>query len=218
MMWLQHVWVKGHLGSLTFWFIYQILQYYYTRWSWSRWDLVYCLFWGKKYTLGPRFWNVPVLVNTGTFLVYQYCLPENVIFTFFRTCWCYSEAYNTGMQKRSSIVQYSCTNIWDFKYIFSIFCFVFLFLFCFVFSHFVLFCFFLDLSKLVNWGRFVLFCLFVFVFLFVCVFVCLFPPHYNVINPRGFYFLTWGCKPYQSHDLNSLTRLDPSRLMGYVAT
>ena len=23
-------------------------------------------------------------------------LPENVIFTFFRTCWCYSEAYNTG--------------------------------------------------------------------------------------------------------------------------
>ena len=26
-------------------------------------------------------------------------LPENVIFTFFRTCWCYSEAYNTGTQK-----------------------------------------------------------------------------------------------------------------------
>ena len=23
-------------------------------------------------------------------------LPENVIFTFFRTCRCYSEAYNTG--------------------------------------------------------------------------------------------------------------------------
>ena len=23
-------------------------------------------------------------------------LPENVIFMFFRTCWCYSEAYNTG--------------------------------------------------------------------------------------------------------------------------
>ena len=32
----------------------------------------YCL--GKKYTSGPRYWNVPVLVNTGTFLVYQYCL------------------------------------------------------------------------------------------------------------------------------------------------
>ena len=25
-------------------------------------------------TSGPRYWNVPVLVNTGTFLVYQYCL------------------------------------------------------------------------------------------------------------------------------------------------
>ena len=28
----------------------------------------------KKYTSGPRYWNVPVLVNTGTFLVFQYCL------------------------------------------------------------------------------------------------------------------------------------------------
>ena len=46
-------------------------------------------------------------------------LPENVIFTFFRTCWCYSEAYNTGTQKWSSIVQYSCTSIWDVKYTFS---------------------------------------------------------------------------------------------------
>ena len=27
----------------------------------------------KKYTSGPRYWNVPVLVNTGTFLVYQNC-------------------------------------------------------------------------------------------------------------------------------------------------
>ena len=46
-------------------------------------------------------------------------LPENMIFTFFRTCWCYSEAYNTGTQKWSSIVQYSCTSIWDLKYTFS---------------------------------------------------------------------------------------------------
>ena len=46
-------------------------------------------------------------------------LPENVIFTFFGTCWCYSEAYNTGMQKWSSIVQDSCTSISDFKYTFS---------------------------------------------------------------------------------------------------
>ena len=26
-------------------------------------------------------------------------LTKNVIFTFFRTCWCYSEAYNTRTQK-----------------------------------------------------------------------------------------------------------------------
>ena len=63
---------------------------------------------------------------------YQYCgywnisgvpvLPENVILTFFRTCWCYSEAYNTGTQKWSRIVQYSCTSIWDLKYTFSKVC------------------------------------------------------------------------------------------------
>ena len=46
-------------------------------------------------------------------------LPENVILTFLRTCLCYSEAYNTGTQKGSSIVQYSCTSIWDLKYTFS---------------------------------------------------------------------------------------------------
>ena len=46
-------------------------------------------------------------------------LPENVIFMYFRTCWCYSEAYNTGTQKWSGIVQYSCTSIWDLKYTFS---------------------------------------------------------------------------------------------------
>ena len=49
-------------------------------------------------------------------------LPENVIFTFFRMCWCYSEAYSTGTQKWSSIVQYSCTSIWDLKYTFSPYC------------------------------------------------------------------------------------------------
>ena len=47
-------------------------------------------------------------------------LPENVIFMFFRTCSCYSEVYNTGTQKWSSIVQYSCTSIWDLKYTFSV--------------------------------------------------------------------------------------------------
>ena len=28
----------------------------------------------KMYTSGSRYWNVPVLVNTGTFVVYQYYL------------------------------------------------------------------------------------------------------------------------------------------------
>ena len=32
-------------------------------------------------------------------------LPENVTFTFFRMCWCYSEAYNPETQKWSSIVK-----------------------------------------------------------------------------------------------------------------
>ena len=34
----------------------------------------------------------------------------------------YSEAYNTGTQKWSSIVQYSYTSIWDLKYTFSLHC------------------------------------------------------------------------------------------------
>ena len=56
-----------------------------------------------------EYWNIfGVLVLSG-----------NEIFMFFRTYWCYSEAYNTGMQKWSSIVQYSCTSIWDLKYTFS---------------------------------------------------------------------------------------------------
>ena len=76
-------------------------------------------------------------------------LPENVIFTFFRTCWCYSEAYNTGTQKGSSIVQYSCTSIWNLKYLVYFFlCFLFvLFLcFCFVFVFFFTYYFYYYLS------------------------------------------------------------------------
>ena len=38
-------------------------------------------------------------------------LFENVKFTFFRKCWCYPEAHNTGIQKWSSFVQYSCISI-----------------------------------------------------------------------------------------------------------
>ena len=48
-------------------------------------------------------------------------VPENVIFTFFRMCWCYSEAYNVLEHKIwYSIVQYLCTSIWDLKYTFSL--------------------------------------------------------------------------------------------------
>ena len=46
-------------------------------------------------------------------------LPENVIFTFLKTCLLHPEANNTGTPKWSSIVQYSCTSIWDLKYTFS---------------------------------------------------------------------------------------------------
>ena len=64
--------------------------------------------------------------DTGTFqywwiLEHFWCnsMLETMIFTFFRTCWRYAQTYNTGMQKWSSIVQYSCTSIWDLKYTFS---------------------------------------------------------------------------------------------------
>ena len=41
------------------------MQIWIHLWQFRKW---------KKYTSGPRYWNVPVLVNTGTFLVFQYCL------------------------------------------------------------------------------------------------------------------------------------------------
>ena len=46
-------------------------------------------------------------------------LPGNVIFTFFRTYRWHPEANNTGTPKWSSIVQYSCTSIWDLEFTFS---------------------------------------------------------------------------------------------------
>ena len=95
-----------------------------------------------------------------------------MIVTFFRTCWCYSEAYNTGTQKWSSIFQYSCTSIWDLKYTFSFFFSVFFFFFFF----FVLFCFVLFCFLFVCLFFFCFCCLFCFVlFLFLFCFVfCLF--------------------------------------------
>ena len=52
-----------------------LILFKYTK---TIWFVLRCLsasnrFW-KKYTSDPKYWNVPVLVNTGTFFVYQYCL------------------------------------------------------------------------------------------------------------------------------------------------
>ena len=55
-----------------------------------------------------KYWNISCLP----------VLPENVIFTFFKTYWWHPEADNTGMPKWSSIVEYSRTSIWDLKYTF----------------------------------------------------------------------------------------------------
>ena len=56
-----------------------------------------------------KYWNILcVPVSSG-----------NVIFTSFRTCWWHPEENNTGTPKWSSIVQYSCTSIWEMKYTFS---------------------------------------------------------------------------------------------------
>ena len=58
-----------------------------------------------------KYWNISAVP----------VLPENVIFTFFRTCWWHPETNNTGMPKWSSIAQYLCTSIWDLKFTFSFF-------------------------------------------------------------------------------------------------
>ena len=54
-------------------------------------------------------------------------LPGNVIFKVLRECWQYSEANNTGMQKWSSIVQYTyqCLKLeiyFFFSYFYTIIC------------------------------------------------------------------------------------------------
>ena len=108
-------------------------------WVWNIWDqnLVTKSVLGVEFMRASQTLHFPGLLmygksilqvpDTGMSSIDEYwnifgvpVLPENVIFTFFRTCWSYLEAYNTGMQKWSSIVQYSCTSIWwDLKYTFS---------------------------------------------------------------------------------------------------
>ena len=50
---------------------------------------------GKKYTSGPRYWNVPVLVNTGTFMMYQYCLKM----------WCLRSLQRAGCIQKLTILE-----------------------------------------------------------------------------------------------------------------
>ena len=48
-------------------------MYHHRFWKYTHTNIIF-LEKGKKYTSGPRYWNIPVLVNTGTFLAYQCCL------------------------------------------------------------------------------------------------------------------------------------------------
>ena len=72
----------------------------------------------KSYTSGHSYyWNVQVLVNTGTFLVYQYCLKKWYLRSLERA----SIIQKHMILERENclyIAQYSCTRIWDSKYLF----------------------------------------------------------------------------------------------------
>ena len=57
-------WFKGYY-TLTKINMFCAVSQITNTWSFKKW---------KKYTSSPRYWNIPVLVNTGTFLVFQYCL------------------------------------------------------------------------------------------------------------------------------------------------
>ena len=65
----------------------------------------------EKSKLRPRYWNVPVLV-------YQYCLKIWYLCSLERAS-VIQKLTILGRKKWSSIVQYSCTSIWDLKYTFS---------------------------------------------------------------------------------------------------
>ena len=72
---------------------------------------------GKGILQVPRYWNVPVLVYGNIFGVIV--LPENVIFTFLGAAAVIKKFTILERKKWSSIVQYSCTSIRNFKYNFS---------------------------------------------------------------------------------------------------
>ena len=135
------------------------IQFARIPWLESHWNF----FW-KKCTSGPRYWNVSVLVNTGTFLVYQYCLKM----------WYLRSVEHAGLIRKLTIlerkkkVQYCPILVNQYLGLevyfppFFLFCFCICFvLFCFCFVLF-LFCFCLFV------------CLFACLFLIVCLFVCFF--------------------------------------------
>ena len=60
---VEHIW-----QNFTFRRNFLLVYTWFYAALWEGWKL------RKKYTSGTKYWNVPVLVNTGTFFVYQYCL------------------------------------------------------------------------------------------------------------------------------------------------
>ena len=82
---------------------------------------VFFLFWEKVY-FRSQILERPIIGEYWSIFGVP-VLPENMIFRFFRTCCYYSEGYNTGTQKWSSIGQYLCSSIWDLKHTFSVFVF-----------------------------------------------------------------------------------------------
>ena len=74
----------------------------------------------KRYTLVHDTGLSQFMVYTETFLVYHVLL-ENVLCSLECASVIHAEAHKTRwMQKWDSIVQYSCTSIWDLKYMFSV--------------------------------------------------------------------------------------------------
>ena len=52
----------------------------------------------KRSTSDPGNWNIPVLVNTETFLVYQYCLKCAIYILYNMLLQCYPKPHKTGVK------------------------------------------------------------------------------------------------------------------------
>ena len=66
----------------------------------------------KKCTSGPRYWNVSVLVNTGTFLVYQYC-PKMQYLHSLESAGVIQQL--TIPECKNGLILSNTTSIWNFK-------------------------------------------------------------------------------------------------------